>query len=278
MVADLVPKDRRLVAPADAVLGIKEVRRSATPLRAEPRPDAGTDTELLFGERVDVFEESEEGWARVRLHTDGYVGWCSADALGSCGGEVTHFVSAIRTYVYPGPSIKLPPLDLVSITSPLRVTGIADGFAALATGGFVFTNHLSEINAPVQDWVSVAERFIATPYLWGGRTSLGLDCSGLVQLALLATGRPCPRDSDMQEGRIAGVEGVGKEIDRPVAPGDFARGDLLFWAGHVALALGDGRLLHANAHHMSTEIEPIAQALDRIAGAGLPLRSVRRLV
>ncbi len=248
---------------------VKTVAAAAAPLRREPRSDAAQDSELLHGERVRVFEETAEGWAWVQLETDSYVGWCPADALAAPGPAPGHLVTSLRTFVYPGPDLKLPPLMWLSLGSRVAVLGEAGDYLR-TDAGYVFARHLTPPGALPSDWVAVAARFVGTPYYWGGRTSLGLDCSGLVQLAMLACGMACPRDSDMQEAALG----------EPVAtrdPDAFERGDLVFWKGHVAIALGDGRLLHANGFHMDTVIEPATETITRIAAAGLPVTSVRRI-
>lgn len=270
--------DQRLHVDPDFGAGAPaRVRVGATALRPEPVPDVAIDSELLFGETVTVFEE-REGWARVRSDWDGYVGWCSGNALDrawSPAVPATHRVTALRTYLYPAPTIKLAPYDLLSLNSQVTVTGAGREFAITDGGLYVIARHLAPAGTHEPDYVVMAERFLGTPYLWGGRTSVGLDCSGLVQLALMASGIGCPRDSDMQEGRTE-AEAPGDEIpiDDPTA---FRRGDLLFWKGHVALVAGPNQLLHANAFHMTTEIEPLDAALARIADAGLPLRAARRI-
>jgi cell wall-associated NlpC family hydrolase len=239
----------------------------AAPVRREPRPDAPLDTEALHGEAVTVYDEVE-GWAWGQLARDLYVGWLPANALGK-PLPATHRVGALRTFVYPAPSIKQPPLQPLSFGSEVAVAAQEGHFARLAEGGFVFERHLQPVGTIEADPVAVAERFLGVPYLWGGRTSLGLDCSALVQTALEAAGRACPRDSDMQE----------HELGEPLAGGLAAlrRGDLLFWKGHVAMARDAATMIHATAWTMSVIIEPIAEAVARIAAGGDPLRGVRRL-
>jgi cell wall-associated NlpC family hydrolase len=244
---------------------LREVVVPAAAVRSGPRRDASLDTEALQGERVSLFEELH-GWAWVQLAGDGYVGHVKADQLGPVGPEPTHRVAALRTFVYPSASIKAPAERLLSINARLAVTAVDGKLAALAGGGFVVADHLVPVDAAGGDFVAVAERFVGTPYLWGGKTSLGLDCSGLLQTAMHAVGRACPRDSDMQE------EVVGEVLPGPADHGALRRGDLVFWEGHVGLMLDATRLLHANGHHMQTVIEPLAAAVAR-TGA---VRTVRR--
>lgn len=248
-------EDRRVVA-------------TAAPMRRAPRHDAGLETEALHGERVRIFEE-REGWAWGQLATDGYVGWLQSSTVGPSGQQPTHRVSALRTFVFPGPDIKLPPTMLLSMGALVAVHSAA-GALADTDAGFIPLRHLAPLDQSVPDWVAVALRFVGTPYLWGGRTSLGLDCSALIQLALAAAGIAGPRDSDMQ------ACGLGTAIDH-ADPARLTRGDLLFWNGHVAIVLDDGQLLHANGHHMETVIEPLQQAVARIAGMGLEVTGARRV-
>lgn len=247
-----------------------EVAAAAAPLRREPSHQAPLDTEALRGERATVYDMTEDGWAWGQLNDDGYVGWMPSQALAPPGAAPTHKVSALRTFVFPGPSIKLAPTEVLSFGSRLAIMRIDGPFAITARGEFVPAVHLAAVDSIVGDWVSVAEMFLNVPYLWGGKTSLGIDCSGLVQVAMAAAGKACPRDSDMQENLL------GAPRD-PAAIDEIARGDLLFWKGHVAIALDGERIIHANAAHMAVAIEPISTAIRRIqAGDGSALRSIGR--
>ncbi len=245
-----------------------EVVEAQAPLRRTPSHDAPLDTEALRGERVTVYETTEEGWAWGQLESDDYVGWLPAGALGRPGAAPTHKVSALRTFAFPGPSIKLPPLAALSLGCRLAVARVAREFAVLAAGGFVPAVHLTAIETHEPDFVAVAERFVGVPYLWGGKTSLGLDCSGLVQVSLAAAGIAAPRDSDLQE------RALGEEV--APEPAAWRRGDLVFWKGHVAIVRDAATLLHANAHHMAVAVEPTAEALARIAAGGAQVSSVKR--
>jgi cell wall-associated NlpC family hydrolase len=241
-------------------------------MRAMPAPDAPLLTEALRGERVTIYDMNAEGWAWGQLVADNYVGWLSANALAPAGAAPTHKVTALRTFVFPGPSIKLPPLEALPFGARLPIVRIEDRLAVTRSGGYVPAPHLAPLDVAEPDFVAVAERFLGVPYLWGGKTALGLDCSGLVQVALTAAGRVCPRDSDMQEAALGAPlphRGEGAATLR--------RGDLIFWKGHVAIVRDSGTLLHANAFHMAVAIEPIAEAIGRIRNAGSEVTSVRRI-
>jgi cell wall-associated NlpC family hydrolase len=248
-----------------------EVIAAQAPLRHEPRPDAPLDTEALKGERVTVYDANAEGWAWGQLASDHYVGWLPSAALAPPGPVPTHRVAALRTLVFPGPSIRLPPVEALPFGATLNIARIEDRLAVTASDGYVPAAHLAPIGDNERDFVAVAKRFVGTPYLWGAKTALGLDCSGLVQIALSACGVPCPRDSDMQE------HALGAPVDHRALSFKLQRGDLIFWVGHVAIARDRDSLVHANAFHMSVVVEPAAEAIARIRGMGSEITSVRRL-
>ena len=176
-----------------------QVLEPTTFLRRTASHEARLDTEVLLGERVIVYEMTDEGWAWGQLETDGYVGWLSASALGSPGPAPTHKVCVPRTLCFPTPDIKLPPIAALPMGARLIIARQDERFAITAAGWHVPEVHLAPVKARAPDFVAVAEAFLGAPYLWGGKTSLGIDCSGLVQVALQAAGHACPRDSDMQE-------------------------------------------------------------------------------
>jgi cell wall-associated NlpC family hydrolase len=269
--ADLAAKhlEGKVTAARFADGHVYEVIEPQTPLRHQPRPDTPLDTEALKGERVTIYDTNAEGWAWGQLAADGYVGWLPVNALAPEGAKPTHKVGALRTLAFASPSIKLPPLEALPLGSRLVVTRFEDRMAVTNAGAYVPAMHLKPIDDMETDFVAVAERFVGAPYLWGGKTGLGLDCSGLVQVALTASGISCPRDSDMQEAAL-GVVVTGDYSD-------LQRGDLVFWKGHVAIARGLGSLLHANAFHMAVAIEPIAEAVTRIKNGGSEITSVRRI-
>lgn len=239
------------------------------PLRRAPRFDAMLDTEALMGERAIVYERNDEGWAWVQLERDSYVGYLPADMIAQGARNVTHRVRALRTFAFPGPSIKLPPFANLPMDARLEIVNTTDDFAITAQGWHIPICHVVPVNDMESDFVEVALRFLGTPYLWGGRTSLGIDCSGLVQSALAACGLSAPRDSDMQEQTL-GVALARDEWSK------LQRGDIVFWKGHVAIAVSGDMLLHANAFHMAVALEPFAHAIARIKEAGSNITSIRR--
>lgn len=226
----------------------------AVALRASPAPDCGLDTQLLFGEDVIVYDV-EEGWAWGQALRDRYVGYMPADSLVAATGAPTHEVTAPRTFLYPAANMKLPALGALPMGAQVETRALQGDFAQLASGLFVFAAHLAEPSARQSDFVAVAEMFAGAPYLWGGKTYLGLDCSGLVQISLQAAGFSSPRDTDMQQAELG-------EALAPDAP--LQRGDLVFWKGHVAIMQDAGRMLHASGHHMQVVSEDFAQARARI--------------
>jgi cell wall-associated NlpC family hydrolase len=249
----------------------RRVVTAVAPLRRRPFADAPLDTEALLGERVTVYDE-QDGWAWGQLAADGYVGYLPSAALGEPGPEPTHRVAELRTFRYPEPDLKRPPVDWLSLGAAVTVVDQVGDYARLAQGGFVFRGHVRDLAATEPDFAGTAERFLHVPYLWGGKTSLGLDCSALVQVALAAAGIPAARDSDLQERALGDPIEVGPDL------GGLARGDLVFWRGHVGIMLDPERLLHANGHTMTVAVEPLrlAEARIRRNDAG-PITSIRRI-
>ncbi len=255
-------------SPAQVVRGVADVRR-------QPTAAALMDTQLLCGEAVTVYDEAD-GWAWVQNAADGYVGYVESAALGQEIQTPTHSVAVLRTFLYPEPSIKSPPLDCLSMSSPVAVVGTKDRFsevrlAAAGAGGWIYTAHLAANGEVATDHVATARQFLGAPYLWGGKNSLGLDCSALIQIALARAGIPCPRDSYMQE------TSVGSEV--PSGAGQQQIGDLIYFPGHVAIAMDKTMVLSPNAHAMLVTIEPLADLLGRVneESGGRGITAVRRL-
>lgn len=272
--------DARLNGKVDADRFVSAVRRrviaSVAPLKREPRNGASLDSEVLRGEVFHVFDDTDKEWSWGQLGTDSYVGYVPAESLGSFEPAPTHQAIALRTFIYPGPDLKFPARAALSIGSRVAFSGESETRGMLyahlvGDEGAVIAAHFKPIDAVAErDFVSVAERLVETPYLWGGRTSIGLDCSALVQLSLMACDRAAPRDADLQERML------GRPLEGGVG-GDLARGDLVFWAGHVGILVDEQHMVHASGHHMNVVIEPLAEAVERIAQRHGEPTSVRRL-
>ncbi len=229
-------------------------------------PGGPRDREMVFGDRIELIEE-RGGWSFGRAARDGYCGWFDSSDLGP---EIvpTHAVRVRRTHIYPEPQMKLPPLMRLSFASLVRVDGFERKWAATPEG-YIFAAHLRETGTPMWDPVAVAEMFLGTPYLWAGNTGEGIDCSGLIQMACLACGVPCPGDSDQQN------EMLGETLSEDA---ELRRGDLLFWRSHAAWVSEVGTILHANAYRMMVNYEPLQAAIERIEAQGDgPVTSRRRL-
>ena len=248
---------------------LMQVVTSTAPLFAAPRSDGPMQSELLFGETIICYENNGDGWCWGQMAGDDYVGYVPSDMLARVLSQPTHRIGALRSFVYPGPGSKSAPLMALSFGAQLYITQDKDGFSSLAQGGFVVSRHLLPIDHRADDPAGLALMMAGAPYLWGGRSSLGMDCSGLVQLALQACAVACPRDSDMQE------RALGHAIDRDA---ELQRNDLVFWKGHVGIMLDADILLHANGHHMACIHEPLAEARARILDkTGHDISTVRRL-
>ncbi len=232
------------------------VLASEAPLLSGPRHDAGRLTTLHFGTTVTVFD-TEEGYSWCQSKFDGYVGWVADSALMVGPLDATHRVKGFASHIYREPDIKAPTLYTLSMGARLQVDRIKDNWAILANyTGAVPIGHCAPLSHTGTDPVSAATQFLGVPYLWGGNCGWGIDCSGLVQVAFDACGNPCPRDSDMQMAQL------GHDIS--LADG-LQRGDLIFWKGHVGMMTDAKTLVHANAHHMMVALEPVQDAIDRIA-------------
>lgn len=239
------------------------------PLAAKPDPDAEMTSEVLFGETVRVFEE-RAGWAWLQADLDGYVGYAPSAAFSPVVHPATHRVAVTATLVQAEPITRAPPLMDLSLGARVTVIGAAGAYSALQGGGFVPTRHLMAIGEKVRDSVAVAEALVGAPYLWGGRSRIGIDCSGLVQIALQAAGRAAPRDSDQQRE-------LGHSIPITADLSGLDRGDLVFWPGHVGMMVDADRVIHANAHHMAVVVEPLVDAAARSQAAGNAVLAIRRL-
>jgi cell wall-associated NlpC family hydrolase len=233
-------------------------------LRAGPDDSATQQTELLRGEAFTVYDNAD-GWSWGQAGLDGYVGYVHSQYLGDVA-QPTHRIVALASAALTAPDVKAAARELLPLNARLKVERVDAGFA-LTDAGFVATRHLAPVAQLASDWVAVAERFLGTPYLWGGRTHAGIDCSGLVQIALQAAGVTALRDTDMME----------KTLGRVIPQSDLKRGDLIFWDGHIGVMRDPATLLHANAFHMEVASEPLADAIARIGKIAGPVTAIKRL-
>jgi hypothetical protein len=231
-------------------------------LRARPSFDAPQDSELLHGERVTVYERKDD-WAWVQAQADAYVGYVREESL-AAPFDTKLWAIALMTPVYRRPDLKAPVRDMLPLNAEVNLLGREGDYLQIAPDAFVHRSHLA-LPAEVQpDFVAVAEAFFGVPYVWGGKTFAGLDCSGLIQTALAACGIAAPRDTDMMERYFADA---GETLER---------GDIIFWKRHMGVMLDAERLLHANAFHMLVAIEPLAEAIARIEQETGPVTSIKR--
>ena len=248
-----------------------QVSAGVVALRRAPEDDAEMLTQVLHGERFTVYEE-RAGYGWGQCEEDGYVGWADMAALSSPIQAPSHRVKALRSYMFSAANIKSAPFYLLTENALVHVEERSNGLARCARAGWIADRHLALLSEQSEDFLAENLKYIGTPYLWGGRESLGLDCSGLVMAAALACGVPCPRDSDMQR------KWLGQSIGAPYEPARFAAGDIVCWRGHVGVVGAEAKtLVHANAHYMATVEEPLLPALERIAQSTGPILDVRRL-
>ena len=243
---------------------LRQVNRSNTPILQSPAPDSPQTSQALRGEVGKVFED-RNGYAWIQMQSDGYVGYVESSALSKTIEVPTHWVCVRSTLIYSKPDLKSHPVLFISMNAQVRVVSEDGNFAALAGGSFIFLKHLLPIGTWHKNVVQVAEQFLHTPYYWGGKSVHGIDCSGLVQVALLATGVVAPRDSDMQARQLG------------TAVNDFENlqaGDLVFWPGHVGIMQDATQLIHANGHAMAVTSEPLRDVIQR---SDKPISNIKRL-
>jgi cell wall-associated NlpC family hydrolase len=254
---------------------LKRIVAPTAPLKRVPRAETSLDSELIRGEIFRVFGDTADGWSWGQGQTDSYVGFVPTAALGPTDPAPTHRIVALRTFVYPGPDMKLP------VTASLSIGSLVTLGAEIETRGTLYRQvagskqaiaaiHTELADAPSEsDFVAVAERFLNVPYLWGGRSAAGVDCSALVQLSMMMAGKAVPRDTDMQMNTIG--EPIPGGIDAQLR-----RGDLVFWPSHVAIVSGPDRIVHASGHHMMVVTEPLSGAIARIGAVKGPPTAARR--
>lgn len=245
-----------------------EVVAPIVSVHSEPRFPARQTTQALFGEKIIAFEDND-GWIWCQLMRDGYVGYIPKHSVSGELTNPTHRVAVPSTIMYPDADIKSQPVEILPMNARLEIIEGDEKLSKLSNGKYAFTKHLKSIDDVETDFVGVAKMFGDAPYYWGGKTVQGLDCSGLVQVALEACGIFSPRDADMQETQL-GRNLLINDLD------GLRRGDLVFWKGHVGIMLGQKMLLHANGHHMMTVEEPLLNAVNRIAGTDGQVTSIKR--
>lgn len=260
----------KVAAPRYAEGVSYRIMRGRAGLRTKPDHDATMDNELLFGEGFTVYDIAN-GWAWGQSAEDGYVGYLRDIALGEEAPAPTHRVSASMTPLLPAPDIRRPYLDMLPMNAKVAVETREGNFARIAPDGYVFARHVVVLAHAEKDWVAVAERFIRAPYVWGGKTAAGIDCSGLVQSALEAGGISAPRDTDMQERALGRVLAAAPDLS------GLQRGDLVFWSDHTGIMVDASYLLHASAFSMEVTVEKLADAVARNSASGRPVTSIRRL-
>ena len=244
------------------------VQAPVAPLRDSPDADAPLSSVLLYGESFEVLDVTE-GWAWGQSPLDGYVGYLPAATLGEAGAAATHRIAMPLVHLYHGPGIKTEPVGALCMGALVAVAAFEGDFARLDSGFYLYAPALIPAESGIADVAATAQMFLHTPYLWGGRSVQGIDCSGLVQIALQRAGLACPRDSDMQEA------GLGAAVD---PDGALKRGDLVFWPGHVGMMIGAAKMIHANQHHMRVTVEPLANVRHRIREMqGHDMTSVKRI-
>ena len=245
-----------------------QVARGITDLRQAPSRRAPLGSQLLSGEPVTVFDEAD-GWSWVQAQGDAFVGYAESVDLSDDVQQTTHRVTALGSFRYPEPDLKAPPIERLTLAGQVAVVGARDRFSELAGGGWVFTGHLAPLHETAPDHVASALRLIGVPYLWGGKGSLGIDCSGLVQITLALAGRAAPRDGDLQAASLGTARAEGTVPER---------GDLIYLPGHVVIALDTTRVVHAHAGKMEVGIEPLADVVERVrAESGRGIDVIRRV-
>jgi hypothetical protein len=254
----------RFVDPVD-----RQAIQAAIPIRKTPSDDAAMDDQVLAGEVFAVLEEAD-GWAWGFARSDGYVGWARLTGLSPQILEANMRITALRTYAFSSPDLKSVPNHMLSLNAKFASGRRVGRFVEAQGLGWVFVDHCGRRDAHAADFVTVAETFRGAPYLWGGKESSGLDCSGLLQMALEAYGLAVPRDADQQE---LALRSAWTDV---TDGGERQRGDVVFWPGHVGIMTDSTHFLHANAHTMDVALESFADAERRIREKENPVRTIVR--
>lgn len=281
------PLDRRLNAYRDDLADVRleglvvaerfvegqayHVTATIVPVHPRPSHDSALDTEALKGEIVRVFEIAN-GWAWAQLEGDGYVGYIPADMIGAGQSwPATHVITSPQVFAYTTPNGAAKPSATLLLGTAFAAIGESDDFLVLAEDGFVGKRHTASLGATEPDYIVTALSMLNAPYLWGGKSVHGLDCSGLVQLSLQRAGIKCPRDTDMQKRQLLGDLELGDDIlDK------LQRGDIVYWPGHVGIMIDSENMVHASGTLMATGIEPVAAVAERSRKGGPVVSAVKR--
>ena len=246
-----------------------QIKTPIAQLRNAPNPMAEHATQALLGELIDVYE-IKDGFAWGQLKRDDYVGYIAISDISQEIQTPTHKVCAMRTNAYDGAKVQAQIIHNLPFGALVLPTDRREnGFVWCEGIGFVFENHICPIESAFEDPVALAEQMLGTPYVWGGNSPLGIDCSGLVQTCYGACGIELPRDARLQEAR-----GQNLEINDDLS--GLRRGDLVFWRGHVAIMMDEANIIHATSFTMMVSIEPLKVARTRIDKLGIPIRSIKR--
>ncbi len=250
----------------------RTVTRDGAALRFSPDRSAGLESQLIYGEIFQVYEE-RNGWCWGQNLTDNYVGYVSAADLARDVPAPDHQVAALHCHLYTEPDLKRPTAGIISMSARVRVVDVEGRFCRIASGHWLHSRHLVSLDSSTQDVIGTALKFIGVPYLWGGRTTQGLDCSSLVQMALAMALLPAPRDTDLQEAGL----GTAVTMDDPQDLSRLEEGDLVFFPGHVGLFVDDWRFLHANAFDMQVSLHGFSDVLDRARSENAGVTSIQRV-
>ena len=237
------------------------VIKPSASMRSRPNIDAYLETECLFGEKLEILSNDKE-WSFCKLLTDNYCGWVQNTSLGKTN-RCTHRVLTLRTFIFTEKHVKSKIIYNIPIGSKLNVIKTGKTWSEITLPkkfnfqiGYVPSKHIVNIKNKVKDWVSVAEQFLNAPYKWGGRNSLGIDCSALIQLSCEAYGKALPRNTNDQ---LRFKDVITKDLN------SLKRADIIFWRGHVGVMVDSLNILHANAFHMKTVIEPLNDVILRMS-------------
>jgi len=242
-----------------------------TPIKCSPNIDSETMSEALYGENF-ILKKTFKNWLFGKLESDNYEGFISINSISTEDYKHTHYVSELRTYMYSKPDIKSVTTGILSINSLITVVDEVRGFSKLNNDSYVFTRHIDLKSKKNNNYIDTAIKFTNTPYKWGGRTSFGIDCSGLVQLSLMNSGYECPRDSELQK------QVLGKNIPLETCFNNLKKGDLIFWEGHVGIMVSDKNIIHANSFSMDTRIEKLTDVDSRISQNSNKICEIKRIL